>query len=89
MNGIPVGPQYRDVDDEVEDYLSQQGLKAFKEFRADGWPLCPNCGEDELWCPGLVAYYNSNQRNPTVQECIRLGLRCYRCRAAAYSPKGD
>lgn len=21
----------------------------YTEFRKDGWPLCPNCGEDELW----------------------------------------
>ncbi|HEV8474577.1 MAG TPA: hypothetical protein VGR82_17500 [Methylomirabilota bacterium] len=19
------------------------------EYRADGWPLCPRCGDDELW----------------------------------------
>lgn len=23
--------------------------KEFVESRPDGWPLCPGCGEDELW----------------------------------------
>lgn len=22
---------------------------SFTERRKDGWPLCPRCGEDELW----------------------------------------
>lgn len=36
------------------------------EFRKDGWPLCPRCGEDELWSheqPANAAGY----------------LSCYRC----------
>jgi hypothetical protein len=81
MSYIQVGPQYHDIDDDFEYYLSQQGLEQFKEFRKDGWPLCPNCGEDELWCPSLVSFYNVNGRNPIVDECIELGLRCYRCQA--------
>lgn len=24
---------------------------AYRERRPDGWPLCPRCGEDELWSP--------------------------------------
>jgi hypothetical protein len=36
------------------------------QYRDDGWPLCPCCGEDELW---------SAQRpvRPTDE------LQCYRC----------
>jgi hypothetical protein len=22
-----------------------------EKYRKDGWPLCPQCGEDELWDP--------------------------------------
>ena len=25
------------------------------EYRKDGWPLCPICGEDELWCRDVPA----------------------------------
>lgn len=28
---------------------------AFKEFRADGWPLCPKCGDDELFSLSVPA----------------------------------
>lgn len=51
----------------------------FKEFRADGWPLCPVCEEDELWCPGSTRFHNEQQRPPTVAECVHMGLVCYRC----------
>lgn len=39
------------------------------EYRRDGWPLCPRCGEDELW--SAVAIFS--MADP-------LGdLRCYNC----------
>jgi hypothetical protein len=36
------------------------------EYRKDGWPLCPGCGEDELWSRAL---------DPRATD----PLRCYRC----------
>jgi len=36
------------------------------EYRADGWPLCPQCGEDELWAREVPA-------TPTA------ALTCYLC----------
>lgn len=38
----------------------------FTAHRPDGWPLCPNCGEDELWSDGI----------PLTIETIRS---CYVC----------
>ena len=34
--------------------------------RPDGWPLCPKCGEDELYCLMEPA-------------CVCRDMRCYRC----------
>lgn len=53
------------------------------QFRADHWPICPNCGNDELWSP-LISY-NLDVR-PTIQEYIDAGLRCYYCQ---WSSDGD
>src|SRR6266496_849093 len=36
------------------------------EYRADGWPLCPRCGDDELWSAALPASTTGD-------------LSCYRC----------
>lgn len=35
--------------------------------RLDGWPLCPLCGEDEVYC----------LQNPA---CICADMRCYGCK---------
>lgn len=39
---------------------------AFSVMRPDGWPLCPQCGEDELY----------SLANPATVETI---VGCYRC----------
>ena len=44
------------------------------ETRADGWPLCPSCGADELWSP-LVW----EDVRPAVEAFIAAGLTCYSC----------
>ncbi len=41
------------------------------EFRGDGWPLCPQCGQDELYC--LYGLYDHNH----IPVCPTL--RCYFC----------
>lgn len=47
-----------------------------KEYRKDGWPLCPYCGEDELWSPLIPEPIDSH---PPVADYIAAGLSCYRC----------
>lgn len=56
------------------------GKEQYKEFRKDGWPLCPNCGEDELWSR-LTNWLNGHQiaPEPTMDDYINDGLQCYRC----------
>ena len=44
------------------------------EFRADGWPLCPVCGEDEVY--SLI--WNDGPR-PSMDEFMAGALACYRC----------
>lgn len=56
-----------------------QGKTQYKEFRNDGWPFCPNCEEDELWCSGLLTHYSNTGEMPSIQWCIEDGLQCYRC----------
>jgi hypothetical protein len=37
--------------------------------RADGWPLCPRCDEDELWSGAIPA------TEDTIVSCLRCGWR--------------
>ena len=46
------------------------------ETRKDGWPLCPRCGEDELWSPLIPDPLDSH---PPIAAYIAAGLRCYKC----------
>lgn len=46
------------------------------EYREDGWPLCPNCGADELWSP--LAWDGEGVR-PPLEEYVEAGLTCYLC----------
>lgn len=52
------------------------GATPFTEYRADGWPLCPWCGEDELWS-------NFMEKPPdytgTLEQYLACELRCYLC----------
>lgn len=50
-------------------------LALFREFRKDGWPLCPRCEEDELW--SSVAIVAS--RAVTLEECFEGEFTCYYC----------
>lgn len=75
----PAGIRYGDGDLSGSHVMTDQALSVFNEFRTDGWPLCPVCEEDELWCPGSTMFFNEQRRPPTVAECIQMGLVCYRC----------
>lgn len=46
------------------------------KYREDGWPLCPNCGEDELYSR---FNWNGEGERPPIQEWIDAGLACYNC----------
>lgn len=46
------------------------------ETRKDGWPLCPVCGEDELFS---LFYWDGEGERPPMQAWIDAGLRCYKC----------
>lgn len=47
----------------------------FVEFRADGWPTCPNCGNDEIY--SLIPW--DGEQVPTAQQYVEYGLSCYYC----------
>lgn len=71
-HGWPLSPEARlgksthsSVEQQISELESLQG--PYREFRKDGWPLCPNCGEDELW---------SAEMKPTV-ETITSCLKCH------------
>ncbi len=53
------------------------------EYRRDGWPLCPRCGEDELAshldATHIDEYYNEHGDTPPIQEYLDAGLSCYGC----------
>ncbi len=53
-------------------------MNEFKEFREDGWPLCPQCGEDELYSLVMLNWTGEGP-HPSIQECIAGGMRCYYC----------
>jgi DNA-directed RNA polymerase subunit M/transcription elongation factor TFIIS len=40
--------------------------RPYRHYRADGWPYCPRCDEDELW---------SGETYPTVETIVG----CYSC----------
>lgn len=48
----------------------------FTRYRPDGWPLCPQCGEDELWSP---LEWLGEESRPPLEEWIAAGMQCYRC----------
>ena len=56
----------------------------FTRFRADGWPLCPGCGEDELWTPwtppaDAEATFDDYVANK-FDDYVANKLRCLACR---------
>ena len=46
----------------------------FTEFRKDGWPICPSCGEDEVYS----LLWKSGER-PPLEEFLASPLSCYNC----------
>lgn len=58
--------------------MAQQDNQPYKEFRADGWPLCPRCEEDELYSLKMLNYFGDSKA-PSLQACLEGEMRCYRC----------
>ena len=54
---------------------------AYPQRRADGWPLCPGCGDDELWSAAVPATVD------TIVSCLGCGWKpgYYRITAAGRS----
>jgi len=53
---------------------------AVQEYRKDGWPLCPQCGEDELYsCAGLIKAHDQGTASFTIEEAFAGEFVCYRC----------
>lgn len=49
------------------------------QHRPDGWPLCPRCGEDELYADAMLKW-NPPAGQPTLRECYDSEFHCYVCR---------
>ena len=48
--------------------------------RGDGWPLCPSCGEDEVWSPLIIEDDQGYPRTPTLEEYMEFGVfACLAC----------
>lgn len=45
----------------------------YKYFRKDGWPLCPGCGQDELYAD--YTYLEDAMKRPTIENIAG----CYAC----------
>jgi hypothetical protein len=48
--------------------------KPYTEFRKDGWPLCPRCGEDELYS---LAWLNIPRSK--LEDYLEAMEGCYSC----------
>lgn len=55
--------------------------KQFDEFRADGFPLCPQCKEDELYSHVVRdwAFTIDSKPAPAMEEIVAGGFTCYLC----------
>jgi hypothetical protein len=49
-----------------------------QEYRKDGWPLCPQCEEDELYSLVMLRWAGQGER-PSLADCFAGQFRCYRC----------
>lgn len=52
--------------------------------RPDGWPLCPQCGEDELWSAFRPSPPDDRGR---LAQYLAATLQCYRCGWQGAAPR--
>lgn len=60
----------------------------FKDFRDDGFPLCPQCDQDELYSH-VVRHWNSVRAispMPAIQEILKGDFTCYACNWTSEKP---
>lgn len=69
----PIGPDQRWERIPVD--LTEEDFRLL-EVRPDGWPLCPRCGQDEVWSPLI---WDGTGERPALAAYIAAGLRCYGC----------
>jgi hypothetical protein len=55
----------------------------FTEYRPDGWPPCPDCGEDELYSH---LEWMGRTEKPSMAEYIAAGMTCYHCSWSNWRP---
>lgn len=80
LKGHPPGPLVFQMIDRLYAVRQEGWLTSpFKEFRKDGWPFCPSCGNDELAAPHAFNRLEDLDPKPTVEDYIRAGLKCYAC----------
>lgn len=60
--------------------------EVFKESRADGWPFCPVCEEDELYSLRMLNYHGQGEK-PSLADCLAGEMRCYRCAWSSEKPR--
>jgi hypothetical protein len=51
----------------------------FRAFRADGFPLCPRCEEDELASLVMLAWDPLKDPEPPLAEVLAGEFFCYAC----------
>lgn len=49
----------------------------YKEFREDGFPLCPDCGQDELYSTLLQSLRGTVL--PSLEKILEEQMKCYYC----------
>lgn len=50
----------------------------YKKHSPDGWPLCPNCGEDRLYSPLTLRLFVTGVPL-SVAQAEAAGMECTRC----------
>jgi hypothetical protein len=66
--------------------------KGQQAFRKDGWPLCPECGEDELASDLLLrGDVHRYERRPdlTMADYLASTFFCYQCQWRGVISQGD
>lgn len=58
----------------AREHRRYKGLPEHTRYRADGWPLCPCCGNDEVY-----SLLHPTEATAPLQDYIDAGMACYQC----------
>ena len=85
VHGVPEDRRVTDVPSTHAAHLADLQAGAYTAHRSDGWPLCPSCGEDELYSldepatiESIVGCYLCGWRRPDVARLVSLAREIYR-----------